>query len=65
MVRWLGARGIALKPPGGDILWTYPNVDLKFLLIVIGFSIAGAVLSALYPAYKASRLSPVDALRAT
>ena len=65
VVRWLGARGIALKPPGGDILWTYPNVDLKLLLIVIGFSIAGAVLSALYPAYKASRLSPVDALRAT
>jgi putative ABC transport system permease protein len=65
VVSWLGQRGIPLKPPGGDVLWTYPNVDLRFLLIVIGFSVTGAVLSALYPAYKASRLSPVDALRAT
>ncbi len=64
VVRWLGQRGIPMKPPGGDVLWTYPNVELQFLLIVIGFSVMGAMLSALYPAYKASRLSPVDALRA-
>ena len=64
VVRWLGQRGIPMKPPGGDVLWTYPSVDLRFLLIVIGFSVMGAMLSALYPAYKASRLSPVDALRA-
>lgn len=65
VVSWLGQRGVPMKPPGGDVLWTYPSVDLRFLLIVIGFSVTGAVLSALYPAYKASRLSPVDALRAT
>jgi len=64
VVRWLGQRGIPMKPPGGDVLWTYPSVDLRFLLIVIGFSVMGAMLSAMYPAYKASRLSPVDALRA-
>ena len=65
VVKWLGYRGIPLRPPGGDLLWTYPNVDLRFLLIVVGFSVTGAVAAGLYPAYKASRLSPVDALRAT
>lgn len=64
VVRWLGQRGIPLKPPGGDVIWTYPSVELRFLLVVIAFSVGGAMLSALYPAYKASRLSPVDALRA-
>ncbi len=65
VVSWLGRHGVPMKPPGGDVLWTYPSVDFRFLLIVVGFSVTGAVLSALYPAYKASRLSPVDALRAT
>ncbi|HMY58306.1 MAG TPA: FtsX-like permease family protein, partial [Pseudomonadota bacterium] len=65
VVLWLGQRGIPMRPPGGDLLWTYPHVQPSFMLIVIGFSITGAVLSALYPAYKASRLSPTDALRAT
>jgi len=64
VVYWMGHRGIPMRPPGGDILWVHPHVDLRFLLVVIGFSVTGAVLSALYPAYKASRLSPVDALRA-
>jgi putative ABC transport system permease protein len=64
VVQWMGHRGIPMRPPGGDILWVHPHVDLLFLLVVIGFSVTGAVLSALYPAYKASRLSPVDALRA-
>ncbi len=65
VVQWLGSRGIPMKPPGGDLLWTYPHVQPSFLLVVIGFSVTGAIVSALYPAYKASRLSPTDALRAT
>ena len=65
IILWLGRRGIPLKPPGGDVILIYPNVQFSFLFVVIAFSVVGAVVSAFYPAYRASRLSPTDALRAT
>jgi putative ABC transport system permease protein len=65
VVRGLAQKGVAIKPPGGDIIVVIPSVDARFILTVIGFSLVGAVLSALYPAWKAARLQPVDALRAT
>lgn len=64
LVRWLG-RGLTIRPPGGDPLTLYPYVETSFLLGVIGFALCGTLLSALYPAWRAARLRPVEALRAT
>lgn len=65
IVRLISRNGLKFHPPGGDLLAIYPSVDAVFFLGVIGFALVGTVLSALYPAWKAARLRPVDALRAT
>ena len=65
IVRLISRNGLRFHPPGGDELAIYPSVDAVFFIGVIGFALVGAVLSALYPAWKAARLRPVDALRAT
>jgi putative ABC transport system permease protein len=41
----------------------YPAVTGGFLLTVIALAVLGALLAALYPAWKGSRLRPVEALR--
>jgi putative ABC transport system permease protein len=64
IVQAIARKGVTMVPPGGDQITIYPYSQGRFLLIVIGFSIVGTVLSALYPAWKAARLRPVDALRA-
>jgi putative ABC transport system permease protein len=64
VVRRLGAHGLTMHPPGGDELVIRPSVSLEFLAAVVGFSVAGTMLAALYPAWKASRLRPAEALRA-
>ncbi|HEY5956148.1 MAG TPA: FtsX-like permease family protein [Polyangiaceae bacterium] len=60
---WL-SRGIKGEMPGGDMTIFYPNVTTGFLMLVLVGAAAGTALSALYPAWKASRLRPVEALRA-
>jgi putative ABC transport system permease protein len=65
LVRLIARNGVTMKPPGGDVLTIFPHTELRFLLIVVGFSLVGTVLSGLYPAWKAARLRPVEALRAT
>jgi putative ABC transport system permease protein len=58
----LGARGVLLHPPGGDVLTVRPHVGVGFVLGVLAFAVAGAVVAALRPAWRASRRSPVEAL---
>ncbi len=57
-------KGFTIRPPGGDVTTIYPHIDLSYLLLVVGFALVGTMLAALYPAWKAARLRPVDALRA-
>jgi putative ABC transport system permease protein len=64
VVRWLGGSGIHLKPPGGEVMLIRPSVGWAFIGASIAAATVGALLAALYPAWKASRLKPVDALRA-
>lgn len=43
----------------------YPRFTLKILLFSELFALSVAVIAAIYPAWKASRLAPVDALRSS
>jgi putative ABC transport system permease protein len=65
LVRAMGRHGLVGHAPGSDSIILYPAVSASFLLLVLGFSILGAVMAAFYPAWTAARLRPVDALRAT
>ena len=65
ILRLVARKGVVMHPPGGDVTVIYPRVGFGFLAVVVGFAVAGTVLAALYPAWKASRLRPVEALRAT
>lgn len=42
-----------------------PDAGFKFVLGAIGIAVVGSVLAAAWPAFRASRLNPVDALRNT
>jgi putative ABC transport system permease protein len=64
VVFYFSKAGIVLTPPGSKPAAMYPFVSLETLVIAIGVSVVGAVIAALYPAFKASRLRPVEALRA-
>lgn len=57
-------NGFTIRPPGGDATTIYPQISVSYLLLVVGFALFGTMLAALYPAWKAARLRPVDALRA-
>jgi putative ABC transport system permease protein len=47
----------------GNIIGVAPVFSISLVLLVIGFSIITCVLSGLYPAWHASRMRPVEALR--
>ena len=59
----LAAKGIHFKPPNATMeLEVIPFLTPGFTLVVLFIAIGGAVLFALYPALRASRLRPVQAL---
>lgn len=61
----LAARGITLKLSGTSAESVLrPTVSASFLFLCVAVAVAGALVSSAYPAWRASRLNPVDALRA-
>ncbi len=64
-VFYYGYKGIVLKFPGMLApLHIYPTVTVGYILFVLGLAAGGAVLSALWPAVRASQMRPVEALAA-
>lgn len=62
VARALQARGIPFHAMGGGQILIRPEVRAAELAFAIGVCVAGTVLAALYPAWRASRLRPVEAL---
>lgn len=57
------APGLHVTPPQATMaIDIFPFLTARFLLIVSAIAVVGAVLFALYPARRASRLRPVEAL---
>jgi len=59
----LYARGIEVKAPGSNVPFVVlPEVGLGYMAMVVAIASAGALVFSLYPAWRASRLRPVQAL---
>ncbi len=65
VVRLIGRGGFTHAFGPNEAVTYYPAVGGRFLLTVIVLAVLGALLAALYPAWKGSRLRPVEALRTT
>jgi putative ABC transport system permease protein len=60
---WLGHRGIVLPAPGAQAdSIIRPFVSGLYLVRAVGMATVGASLAALWPAYRAAQLRPVEAL---
>ena len=60
---WLGHRGIVLPAPGAQAdSIIRPFVSGLYLVRAVGMATVGASLAALWPAYRAAKLRPVEAL---
>lgn len=57
--------GIPIYKPGVEEVSFIlrPEIDLRLIILAILFSIGAAVLASLYPANRASKMNPVEALR--
>ena len=62
-VFYYGWKGMLLTIPGGLApLQIHPNITLGYIGFVLALAAGGAVLSALWPSVRASKLRPVEAL---
>ena len=63
---WLHEKGIHLAAPGASVESVIrPVVSIAFLFRAVAMATLGAALAALWPAYRASRLRPIEALSTT
>lgn len=62
-----GVVGVIIGITGSELLQKYKNIAMyvspNIVLIAFGFSVTVGVVFGLYPANKASKLNPIDALR--
>jgi putative ABC transport system permease protein len=64
LVKMIASKGIPFQSVGSSAQSVLrPELHLPFVLVTVVFAIAGAVAAAGYPAWRASRMNPVDALR--
>lgn len=63
LILYYGYQGLMFPLPGGNEGAVYPRIDLSYIVMIVGAALVVSVISALYPAWRASRLTPVDALR--
>ncbi|MBI5545777.1 MAG: ABC transporter permease [Deltaproteobacteria bacterium] len=57
------STGIGFAIPGGATILVHPELRPAHLALAITAALAGAVLAALFPAWRASRMRPIEALR--
>lgn len=63
LVHHFGTVGVPLRATGGDtVIMLYPFITASWVLRLLLIAVSGAVLAALYPALRASRLRPIEAL---
>jgi putative ABC transport system permease protein len=66
LVLWMGNAGILLPAPGAKVPSVlHPEIQPLFVLRVVLQAIAGTALASLWPAMRAARLRPVEALAHT
>ena len=64
VVRITHWTGIPFTVPAVGVITARPVIDWPYAFTTIGVAIATALVAGIYPAYKASRLQPIEALRA-
>jgi len=57
------ALGFVVSSVAGNIIGLVPSISLSLGLIVVGFAVLTCVASGIYPAWRAAKLNPVEALR--
>ncbi len=63
---WLHHRGILLPSPGANVDSVIrPSVSVGYVVYAVVLATGGAALAALWPAWRAARLRPVEALAST
>ena len=64
---WIAKGGIAMAAPGQTVerYHILPVTSVQTMVLVLTAAVLGALVAAAYPAYKAAKLRPVEALRAT
>jgi len=65
VVALMGANGVVFTTPGASLPQIIlPYIHARFLVQMVLLGSAGACVAALYPAWKGSRMRPVEALGA-
>jgi putative ABC transport system permease protein len=59
---WAHHHGIPFRVPGVGVVENRPVLAAPFALVAVAGAVCGALVGGLWPAWRASRLQPVEAL---